>query len=109
MGGRKDLRERQIEKKREESIRIHGSAKDKEEAGVGMELHDSALYGDDERASFQSTVARERRNKERREEKRKNRIEELQSKEEERQKKMLEMLGLDNLKGQKIKIAPRKD
>ena len=108
-GGSKDFRERQIEKKREESAKIHGSAKDKEEAGAGIELNDSALYGDDERASFQSAVARERRNKERREEKRKSRIDELQSKEEERQKKMLEMLGLDNLKGQKIKIAPRND
>jgi len=67
------------------------------------------LYGDDERASFQSAVARERRNKEKREERRKNRIEELQAKEDERQQNMLKMLGLGNLKGQKIKIAPRED
>jgi hypothetical protein len=74
-----------------------------------VELSDAALYGDEERSSFQSALARERQNKERREEKRKNRIEELQSKEDERQKNMLKLLGLENLKGQKIQIAPRKD
>jgi hypothetical protein len=44
-----------------------------------------------------------------REERRRNRIEELQLRENEKQRNMLKMLGLDNLKGHKIKIAARKD
>jgi hypothetical protein len=108
-GGAKDFRERQLEKKRDHAARIHGASKDKEDGGAGVELSDSALFGDDERASFQSALARERNNRLQREQKKQARVEELQAKEDERQKNMLKMLGLDKLQGQKIKIAPRKD
>lgn len=106
-GGSKDIRERQLEKKRDNAARIHGAHREKEEGGGGLEISDGVLYGD---GKEQNSFTRERRNKERREEHRKNRIEELQSKEEDRKNNMLKMLGLDNLQGQgKLKIAPRKD
>lgn len=109
-GGAKDLREKQLAKKRDHAARIHGASNDKEDGGAGVELTDSALYGDAEQSSFQSALARERRSKEKREEQRASRIGELQSKEEERRRNMLKSLGLENLsKGQKITIAPRKD
>lgn len=110
-GGARDFREKQLEKKREHAGRIHGASKDKEEGLGGIELTDSAVYGDaDEKALFQAALNRERRNKEQCEERRLSRIEELQSKEEERKQGMLKMLGLENLpKGQKIVIPPRKD
>ncbi|KAG7350628.1 hypothetical protein IV203_009988 [Nitzschia inconspicua] len=108
-GGPRDLRERQMEKKREHAARIHGASRDKEDGGAGVELSDSALFGDEERSSFETALARERSNRLRQEKKKQSRIDELQSKEDERQQNMLKMLGLDNLKGQKIKIAPRKD
>jgi len=107
-GGVKDFRERQIEKKREHAARLHGAARDKEE-GAGVELDDSALYGDGDR-SFKDALAHEKQAKLRREEKRNARVEELQNKERERQENMLKMLGLQGMKpGQKIQIAPRED
>jgi hypothetical protein len=106
-GGSKDIRERQLEKKRDNAARIHGAHREKEEGGGGLELSDGVLYGD---VKEQNSFSRERRNKERREEHRKNRIDELQSKEEDRKNNMLKLLGLDNLQGQgRLKIAPRKD
>lgn len=106
IGGPKDLRERQIEKRKEQSERMHGAHRDKEAAGV--ELSDSAIFGED--TSLQAALGRQRRNKEHRSGRQKERIEELQNKERERQEKMMKMLGLQGLKpGQKITIAPRKD
>lgn len=108
-GGAKDLRERQLEKKREHAARIHGAARDREEGGAGIELDDAAVYGNGDR-SFQQALARERQSKAKREEKRNARVEELKTKEQERQANILKMLGLDGLQpGKKIQIAPRKD
>jgi hypothetical protein len=104
-GGPKDGKERQLEKKREHSARIHGAHKDHEVEAAGMELSDAALFGDDVRG----VLGRSRQKKERKDERQKNRIQELQQKEEERQKNMLKMLGLENLQGKKkLVIAPRK-
>jgi hypothetical protein len=104
-GGPKDGKERQLEKKREHSARIHGAHKDHEVEAAGMELSDAALFGDDGRG----VLGRSRQKKERKDERQKNRIQELQQKEEERQKNMLKMLGLENLQGKKkLVIAPRK-
>lgn len=102
-GGPKDFRERQLEKKREQSAKIHGAHKDKESAGV--ELSDAALYGGE---SLEATRARLQKSKEKRMAKQNNRIQELQAKEEERKNNMLKMLGLENLQGKKLEIAPRK-
>lgn len=44
MGGPKDFRERQIEKKRQQAERVHGASRDKDE-GVGMELNDDQSMG----------------------------------------------------------------
>jgi hypothetical protein len=109
-GGRKDGRERQIEKRKEEASRIHAAAKDREEARAGgVELTDAAIYGGDG-SNFQSALSRERQRKTQRGDKQKSRLEELQKKEQERQENMLKTLGLTGLKpGQKITIAPRKD
>ena len=105
-GGPKDFRERQIEKKREQSDKIHGASREKHDA---MELSDNALYGGDN-SHFQAALERERLQKARTREERAGRITELQNKEKDRQENMLKMLGLQNLKpGQKITIAPRKD
>jgi hypothetical protein len=114
MGGRKEGRERQIEKRRETSQRIHGSAKDREEArlGGGVELSDAAIYGGrGGTMNFESAVARERERTANRQEKKNTRMEELQQKEKDRQENMLKVLGLSGLvtPGQKITIAPRKD
>ena len=103
--GKQDYRERQLEKKRQQSDRIHGASRDKEEGRV---LNDDEIYGDRDQASFRSALDREKRHKEKKQEHRQNRIEELQMKEEERKKNMLKMLGLEGVK-EKIKIAPRKD
>lgn len=110
MGGRKEGRERQIEKRKEEASRIHAAAKDREEARAGgVELTDAAIYGGDG-SNFQSALSRERQRKTQRGDKQKSRMEELQKKEHERQENMLKMLGLTGVKpGQKITIAPRKD
>ena len=102
-GGSKDFRERQLEKKREFSSKIHGAHRDKEAAGV--ELSDADMYGD---GGIQAAKARLSKSKERRNQKQNNRLQELQQKEEDRKNNMLKMLGLENLKGQKLEIAPRK-
>jgi hypothetical protein len=108
-GGAKDFRERQLEKKREQAYRMHGSSRDKEEGGAGAELGDAVVYGEGD-LSFKQALARERQSKARREEQRSARVEELKNKEQERQSNMLKALGLDGMKpGQKIQIAPRKD
>jgi hypothetical protein len=103
--GRGDFRERQMEKKRQQSERMHGAAREK---GEGEMLDDTALYGDDGRSAFQSALEREKIRKDEKREQRENRIEELQRKEEERKQNMLKMLGLDGVK-EKIKISPRKE
>jgi hypothetical protein len=108
MGGPKDFRERQIEKRKQEAERVHGAFRDKEE-GAGFELNDDAVYGDGD-VSFQQALARERQARARREEKRQARIEDLQRKERERQENVLKVLGLDSVKpGEKITIPPRED
>ena len=94
---------KQLEKKHEQSAKIHGAHKDKESAGV--ELSDTALYGGE---SLEATRARLQKSKEKRMAKQNNRIQELQAKEEERKNNMLKMLGLENLQGKKLEIAPRK-
>jgi hypothetical protein len=107
-GGPKDFRERQLEKKKDQATKLHGAAKDKEDGT--MELSDAALYGGEDKQSFQSALAREKQRKAQREDRRTSRIDELKEKERERQENMLKTLGLDGLKaGQKITIAPRKD
>lgn len=106
-GGRKDGRERQLEKKKEIAASLHGAARDREDAGV--ELADADLYGDGN-ADFSAALARERRYKEKRSSEKEGRLAELQQKENERQQAMLNALGLTGVKpGQKITIAPRKD
>ena len=121
-GGAKDLRERKLEQRRQQANRIHGAARQKEEALGGIELDDAALYGssstqnhhnnshnNSEEAAFQKALAKQRAHKAQRQEERTHRIEELQQKEKERQENMMKMLGLQGLmkSGQKIKIAPR--
>jgi hypothetical protein len=109
-GGRPDYgRERQLEKKKEVSSKLHGAARDREDAG--MTISDDALYGDGgQGASFQVALARERKRKAQREESKQARMQELQEKEQNRQQAMLDMLGLAGIApGQKIKIAPRND
>ncbi len=101
-GGPKDFRERQLEKKRQEASKIHGAHRDKEAA---MELDDSSLYGD---GGIAQAKARLTKSKERRNERQNSRIQELQKKEEDRKNNMLKMLGLENLQGKKLEIAPRK-
>jgi len=103
--GKHDYRDRQLEKKRQQSDRMHGASRDKREGEV---LNDDAIYGDRDQASFRSALDREKRRTEKKQEHRQNRIEELKTKEEERKKNMLKMLGLEGVK-EKIKIAPRKD
>lgn len=104
-GGSKDHRERQLEKKREQSAKIHGAHRDKEAASV--ELSDAALYGGND--SLEATRARLMHNKKKRSTHQSNRIQVLQAKEEERKNNMLKMLGLENLQGKKkLEIAPRK-
>ena len=105
-GGRKEGRERQIEKRKEEAERMHGASRDRE---AGVEIGDDALYGDSG-SDFQKALAREKQKTAARREKQLARAEELQAKEKGKQEEMLKMLGLANLKpGQKIKIAPRND
>jgi len=118
-GGAKDLRERKLEQRRQQANRIHGAARQKEEALGGIELDDAALYGsstqnhhnsnNSEEAAFQKALTKQRAHKAQRQEERTHRIEELQQKEKERQENMMKMLGLQGLmkSGQKIKIAPR--
>ena len=105
-GGRKEGRERQIEKRKETGARIHGAARDRESAAGVPEIGDAVLYGGDDRKQF----AREKERSARRQESRDERLTELQAKEKGRQEAMLKQLGLSNIKpGQKITIQPRKD
>jgi hypothetical protein len=105
-GGRKDGRERQIEKRKETGARIHGAARDRDAAAGMVEVTDADLYGGDDRNQF----AKERQRHSRQNESREKRLTELQSKEKERQQAMLTQLGLTNIKpGQRITIQPRKD
>ena len=105
-GGRKDGRERQLEKRKETGARIHGAARDRDSAAGMVEVTDADLYGGDDRNQF----AKERQRHARQNESREKRLTELQSKEKERQQAMLTQLGLTNIKpGQRITIQPRKD
>eukprot|EP00977_Amphora_coffeiformis_P001964 scaffold374_cov160-Amphora_coffeaeformis.AAC.1 len=105
-GGRKEGRERQIEKRKETAARIHGAARDREAAAGVPEVGDAVLYGGDDRKQF----AREKERSAQRQESRDKRLTELQAKEKERQAAMFKQLGLSNIKpGQKITIQPRKD
>ena len=111
--------ERKREKKREQSSKLHGAARDREsEAWGGAELDDDAIYGSAGvgrrggrgEASYQEAVAREKQYRERKESEKAARQSELLKKEEDRQKKMFEALGLTGIKpGEKIKIAPRQE
>lgn len=106
-GGRKEGRERQLEKKKEVAEKIHGAAREK---GALPELTDAEIYGDAETAAFQSQLAREKKRASKREAERSNRLAELQQKEAEKQQEMLRKLGLAGRKpGDKIKIQPRND
>jgi len=112
-------RERQMEKKREMSAKVHGASRDKESEAFG-ELDDDAIYGNGGisggrgrgrkgEATYEQALAREKAYKERKESEKAARHSELLQKESDKQKQMMEMLGLGNLvkKGEKIKIAPR--
>ena len=112
-------RERQMEKKREMSGRLHGASRDRESEAFG-ELDDDAIYGNGGisggrgrgrkgEATYEEALAREKSYKERKESEKAARHSELLEKEELKKKQMMEMLGLGNLvkKGEKIKIAPR--
>jgi hypothetical protein len=113
--------ERDREKRKERSEKLHGAARDREgDAWGGTELDDDAIYGasgiDGRRgrgggeASYEEAVARERQRRERKGADIAARASELLAKEAEKQKKMLEMLGLSGVKlGEKITIAPRQD
>ena len=105
-GGRKEGRERQIEKRKEAAARIHGAARDREGAAGVPEIGDAVLYGGDDRKQF----ARQKERSAQRQESRDKRLTELQIKEKERQEAMFKQLGLSNIKpGQKITTQPRKD
>lgn len=105
-GGRKEGRERQIEKRRETGARIHGAAKDREAAAGVPDIPDDTLYEGDDRKQ----LARAKERAAKRQESRGSRLTELQAKEKERQEAMFKQLGLGNMKpGQKITIQPRKD
>jgi len=108
-GGRKEGHERVVEKRREQAHVIHGAARDREEAQIGIELRDSDIYGGD-KDGFDVALKRERQRKQNRDNKKEARIKELQQKEQDRQVAMLKSLGLSGIKpGQKIKIRPRND
>jgi len=99
-------RDRMIEKKREQSNKIHGAARDRE-SEAGLELDDKVIYGGEGGGdiSYEAALEREKKYRERREAAKHERTSELLKKEEEKQKKMFEMLGLKP--GEKIKIVPR--
>lgn len=112
-GGRKDGRERLIEKRKETAAKIHGAAKDREEVQMGgVELNDEAIYGGggDGELNFQDALRRERHRNAQRQQNKQDRVAELKKKEQDRQDAMIKMLGLTGVKpSQKITIAPRKD
>jgi len=110
-GGRKDGRERQIEKRKEAAAKIHGAARDREAVAASIEVSDDVLYGADGApgdVDFQSALAREKKRSAQRDEKRRMHLDDLQRKEKEKQEEMLKKLGLSGVK-QKIQIAPRND
>jgi hypothetical protein len=107
VGGRKDGRERLLEKKQERAAAIHASARDRDAHMGGAELDDSTLYGGDG-SGFHQALAREKQRKAQRSDRAADRIQELQQKEDDRKKAMLASLGLANIQpGQKITIQPR--
>ena len=112
-GGRKDGRERLIEKRKETAARIHGAAKEREDVQMGgVELSDEAIYGGggDGELNFQDALRRERHRNAQLQQSKKDRVAELKKKEQDRQEAMISMLGLTGVKpGQKITIAPRRD
>ena len=110
LGGRKDGRERQIEKRKEKAAAIHGAARDQEDARMGgIELNDDAIYGSGD-GDFKNALARERQRNAQRQQKKQDRVAELKKKEQEKQEAMIKALGLTGvIPGQKIKIAPRND
>ena len=106
--------ERKIEKRREQSNRQHGAARDRESEAGAVELDDNAIYGGGGGGggagdiSYEAALAREKKYREKRDAAKNERTTELLKKEEDKQKKMLEMLGIAGLKpGEKIKIQPR--
>lgn len=110
--------DRQREKRREQSEKIHGASKDRDgETWGGAELDDDAIYGTGAgragrgEPSYEEAVAKRNRYRARKEAEKAAQASKLLEKEEERQKKMLEMLGLSGIAktGQKITIAPRND
>lgn len=114
-------RDRQREKRREQSEKLHGAAQDRESAAWGgAELDDAAIYGTGSGAgrkggrgepSYEQAVAKRSQYRARKDAEKAARTAELLQKEEEKQANMLAMLGLSGLKaaGQKIKILPRND
>ena len=105
-GGSKDFRERQLEKKKAQADRVHGAARAKDGDSM-VELTDDALYGQQDKNSFERAVQREKARSSRREQEKKSRLEELQQKEKDKQEAMFKLLGIKP--GQKITIASRKD
>jgi hypothetical protein len=110
MMGRKEGRERLIEKRKEVGAKIHGAATDREDSTFASIIPDDVIYGDTE-SDFQSAIASQKQRKLKHAEQQQARMAELKSKEEEKQKAMIEMLGLsDKIKlGTKIQIQPRND
>jgi hypothetical protein len=108
--GKKHGRERLLEKRKELAGRIHGAARDREEASH-WELDDDGIYGDRERKGLDRALEVSKRENARRRERQQERVAELERREKEKQAAMLEILGLkDKIQaGKKIEIAPRKD
>jgi hypothetical protein len=106
-GGRKEGRERQIEKRQERAAKIHGASKYEQDM---VELDDATLYGGNTDDEFRRLAAASRKRAAAQEAKKEERILELQRKEQEKQNAMLQMLGLSHKIGQsKIEIQPRND
>jgi hypothetical protein len=110
--------ERNREKKREQSEKLHGAHRDRE--SEGLELNDDDIYGTSAGGggnrrggdvSFEEALAKQRQYRERKEAETATRRAGLLEKEAERQKKMFEALGLSGMMkpGEKITIAPRND
>lgn len=109
LGGKKDGRERQFEKKKEIGARIHGPARDREDY-VQPDLSDDMIYGSGE-SDFRKSVAIQKQRERQIEEKKLARITELKAKEEHKQREMLKILGLSDriAPGEKVTIRPRND
>lgn len=108
--GKKHGRERLLEKRKELAVRIHGAARDREDAS-NWELDDDGIYGDREQRGFKRALEVSKRENARRRERQDERVAELERKEKEKQAAMLEILGLKGKirAGEKIQIAPRND